>query len=44
MFKVMMYVDGEWYKYGTYADRIQANEVAMWLSDERDCYVLVQKV
>ena len=41
MFKVMMYVNGEWYKYGTYANRNKANEVAMVVRDERECMVQV---
>lgn len=41
MFKVMMYIDGEWYKYGAYADRNKANEVAMMVRDERGCRVQV---
>jgi hypothetical protein len=44
MFKVMMYIDGEWYKYGTYTDRNKANEVAMWVGNERDCYTQVWQV
>jgi hypothetical protein len=41
MFKVMMYIDGEWHKYGAYADRNKANEVAMMVRDERECRVQV---
>lgn len=41
MFKVMMYIDGEWYRYGAYADRNKANEVAMMVRDERECYTQV---
>lgn len=43
MFEVMMYIDGEWYRYGICADRNIANEVAMWVYNERDCYAQVWK-
>lgn len=45
MYKVMFSVDfGEnWYCYGTYPHS-QANEVAMQVRDERDCWVNVEKV
>jgi hypothetical protein len=44
MYKVMMEIDGEWYCYGTYADRSKANEVAMVVRDERDCWTCVEEV
>lgn len=36
MFKIEMYVDGQWWAYGTYTDRNKANEVAITVRDERD--------
>lgn len=44
MYKVMMYVEGEWYEYGEWADRNKANEVAMEVRDERGCWVRVDEV
>ena len=44
MYKVMMYIQGEWYEYGEWADRNKANEVAMEVRDERGCWVNVYEV
>ena len=46
MFKVEMSFDfGDvWYPYGTYADRNKANEVAMVVRNERNCWVQVVEV
>ena len=44
MYKVMMYVGGEWYEFGTYKDRNRANQAAMEVRDERGCWVNVYEV
>lgn len=44
MFKVEMFIEGEWYTYGTYGDRDRANEVAMIVREERDCDVYVEEI
>ena len=46
MFRVMMSFGdiNEWYPYGTYTTRDRANEVAMMVRDERNCWVEVEEV
>ena len=44
MFRVMMIVDGIEYVYGTYSDRDHANDVALWISYERDIDTYVIEV
>lgn len=43
MFKVMMIVDNETYKYGAYADRDRANEIAMQVSNDRQIETYVEQ-
>ena len=40
-YKVMMFIDGDWYCYGRYLDRNRANEIAMKVREERDCCTTV---
>ena len=44
MFKVWMVIDEENYAYGTYGDRNQANEVAIYVRNERNVDTWVQEV
>lgn len=39
-----MKFDGVWYPYGAYESRDKANEVAMYVRDERDIWVRVVEV
>ena len=43
MFNVMMVVDGEVYKYGTYSNRNRANEIAMQVREEREVETYVEE-
>ena len=43
MFNVMMVVDGEVYKYGTYSNRDKANEVAMLVREDREIETYVEE-
>lgn len=47
--KIMMWVEGESYEYGTYdfntpEQKNRVNELAMKVRDERDCYTYVEIV
>jgi hypothetical protein len=47
--KIMMWVEGEPYEYGTYDfnttdQKNRVNELAMKVRDERDCYTYVEIV
>lgn len=41
MYRVEMFIDGEWYPYGTYEDRKKANEVGILVREERGCWIKV---
>jgi hypothetical protein len=47
--KIMMWVDGDAYQYGTYdfntpEERNRVNELAMKIREERDCHTYVETV
>lgn len=44
MYKVMMSFDNgnSWYEYGRYEDQNKANEVAIQVRNERECWVSVE--
>jgi hypothetical protein len=46
MFTVKMSFDcgDTWYTYGTYSNRDKANEVALTVGEERECWTIVEKV
>ena len=43
-YRILMYVDGAWWPYGTYSDANRANEIAMQIRDEREVDVWVKEV
>ena len=45
--KIIMYIEGKEYEYGTYhfntaEERNRANEIAMKVREERDCYTYIE--
>lgn len=44
MYRVEMFIDGDWYVYGTYENKDKANEIAKEVRDQRQCAVYVSKV
>lgn len=44
MYRVEMFIDGDWYVYGTYNDSNKANEIAKEVEEQRQCEVYVSKV
>lgn len=44
MYRVEMLVDGVWYTYGTYENRNKANEVAIYVRNERNVEVNIVEV
>lgn len=46
MFTVKMSFDygDTWYTYGTYSNRDKANEIALTVGEERECWTIVEKV
>ena len=44
MYRVEMFIDGDWYVYGTYNDRNKANEIAKEVEEQRQCRTYISKV